>query len=474
MEKLTVCLLNDSFPPTIDGVANATLNYARCIEKSHGHAIVATPWYPHVKDDYPFKVVRYASAAMTKRLGYRGGIPFDLRMQTYLARQNIDVIHTHCPFMSTLVARILRYNTGAPIVFTYHTKFDVDIEKRVALNPVRSASLKLLLNNINACDEVWVVSEGAGENLKSLGYQGKYIVMENGVDFTRGRTDEETLSKMRREYGIDPEETVFLFVGRMMWYKGVRISIDGLAKAKKEGARFKMFFVGDGTDRAEIESYCGEVGIRENCIFTGAIQDREKLRSYFSLAELFLFPSTYDTNGIVVREAAACSCPAVLVRGSCAAEGIADGRNGILIEENGDSMGEAILAACKDRDKLKEIGRCASEEIYLSWDDAVSRAVKRYGYVIERYTRDKRSSLLEQEMQDLKEEIRGIRAEFEQRKSEYVRKYYRFGRQLMEGKGMSMLAKAVKKPSVKNARPSIVSPKESKPVIVRMEEKKEK
>lgn len=444
MEKMTVCLLNDSFPPTIDGVANATLNYARCIQKSHGRAIVATPWYPGVKDKYPFKVVRYASAAMTKRLGYRGGIPFDPKMQSYLAKQNIDIIHTHCPFMSTLVARLVRYNTGAPIVFTYHTKFDVDIEKRVALNPVRNISLKLLLNNINACDEVWVVSEGAGENLKSLGYEGKYIVMENGVDFERRRTEDAVLEQMRVEYGIQEDQTVFLFVGRMMWYKGVRISIDGLAEAKKRGARFKMFFVGDGADRAEIEAYCKEVGIEEDCVFTGAIQDREKLRSYFSMAELFLFPSTYDTNGIVVREAAACNCPAVLIRGSCAAEGIIDGRNGILIEENGASMAEAVLAACADRAGLKEIGLHASEEIYLSWDEAVDRACKRYQTVIARYTREKRSKVLEQE-------IRELREFYEQRKSAYVRRYYRFGRQLIEG-GWKDAGKTVKKIVTGNIR----------------------
>jgi glycosyltransferase involved in cell wall biosynthesis len=426
MEKMTVCLLNDSFPPTIDGVANATLNYARCIQKSHGRAIVATPWYPRVKDNYPFTVIRYASAAMTKRLGYRGGFPFDPKMQHYLSKQGIDVIHTHCPFMSTLVARMLRYNTGAPIVFTYHTKFDMDIEKRVALNPVRSASLKLLMNNINACDEVWVVSEGAGENLRSLGYEGDYIVMENGVDFERRRTDEAVLAQMRQEYRIRPEQTVFLFVGRMMWYKGVRISIDGLSLAKKQGAQFKMFFVGDGADRKEIEEYCKEVGIYEDCVFTGAIQDREKLRSYFSLGELFLFPSTYDTNGIVVREAAACSCPAILIKGSCAAEGITDGRNGILIEENGPSMAEAILAACADREKLKEIGVHAAEEIYLSWDEAVDRAAERYQTVIARYTREKHARVLEQEMKELREI-------YAQRKSQYVRKYYRIGRKLTDG-----------------------------------------
>ena len=123
MKKMTVCLLNDSFPPTIDGVANATINYARNIQKNHGRAIVATPWYPGVKDHYDFTVVRYASASISKRLGYRGGFPYDPRMHKYLSKQNIDVIHSHCPFMSTLVARVVRYHTGAPIVFTYHTKF---------------------------------------------------------------------------------------------------------------------------------------------------------------------------------------------------------------------------------------------------------------------------------------------------------------------------------------------------------------
>ena len=434
MKKMTVCLLNDSFPPTIDGVANATLNCARCIQKSHGRAIVATPWYPGVKDNYPFKVIRYASAAITKRLGYRGGIPFDPRMQRFLAKQDVDIIHTHCPFMSTVVARILRYNTGAPIVFTYHTKFDVDIEKRVALNPVRNASLRLLLNNINACDEVWVVSKGAGENLKSLGYQGRYIVMENGVDFEKRRTDETILQQMREAYHISPSDTVFLFVGRMMWYKGVKISIDGLSIAKKKGSQFKMFFVGDGADRTEIEAYCAKVGIKDDVIFTGSIQDREKLRSYFSLADLFLFPSTYDTNGIVVREAAACSCPSVLVRGSCAAEGITDERNGILIEEKGESMAVAIEKACGDRERLREIGRHAADEIYLSWDEAVDRACKRYQVVIERYTREKRNHLLEQEMREMK-------AAFEERKSHYIRQYYRFGRQLIEGKGAKLALK---------------------------------
>lgn len=69
-------------------------------------------------------------------------------------------------------------------------------------------------------------------------------------------------------------------------------------------------------------------------IFTGAIYDREELRVYYTAGDLFIFPSLYDTNGIVVREAAACGVASVMIKGSCAAEGITHMRTGILTEDD--------------------------------------------------------------------------------------------------------------------------------------------
>lgn len=383
MRKLNVGVFNDSFPPILDGVANATVNYARSIQKIYGKAVVATPWYPKVKDDYPFRVIRYSSTNVSKRLGYRMGNPFNPLLIKKLENENLDIIHIHSPFTSALLARVLRRYTGAPIVFTYHTKFDVDIEKRVAFNPLRKVSIKFLMSNINACDEVWVVSEGAGENLIQLGYEGEFQVMENGTDFEKGLGSEESMQTIRQQYGIEVDDTVFLFVGRMMWYKNLKFTIDSLKAAKEQGATFKMLFVGDGVDRPSIQEYIAALGLEKDCIFTGAIHDREHLRSYFSIANLFLFPSTYDTNGIVVREAAACGCPSLLIDGSCASEKIQHNITGILIDETIDSMSSEILLACGDHERLENIGKNATDQIYLSWDDAVGKAFKRYHHIIE-------------------------------------------------------------------------------------------
>ena len=120
----------------------------------------------------------------------------------------------------------------------------------------------------------------------------------------------------------------------------------------------------------------------DKCIFTGPVYDRNELRAWNTRADLFLFPSTFDTNGLVVREAAACGLASVLIRDSCAAEGITDGQNGFLIDENAESMVALLLQVSKDLDYLHEAGQHAMDEIYLSWQECVAKAYERYQFVL--------------------------------------------------------------------------------------------
>ena len=386
-EKLSVCLLNDSFPPVIDGVANAVLNYARIIQEGLGSTVVGVPDYPGVTDSYPFPVVRYPSFDTTKLVGYRAGYPFSPRALDALAEFAPDIIHSHCPVMSTVMARALRERLDVPVVFTYHTKFDIDIRRAISGHLLQQTAIRLLVDNISACDEVWVVSRGAGENLRSLGYAGDYIVMENGVDFPRGPVFQEKCEALRQELALPPEVPVYLFVGRMMWYKGIRIILDALAALRRSGQDFRMLLVGDGMERQEMEQLVKELRLDDVCIFTGAIRDREKLRTYFSLSDLFLFPSTFDTNGIVVREAAACGTASVLVRDSCAAEDVTEDGNALLIEENAASLKALLERVGTNRPALRDLGQRALEQLYLSWEDSVTRAYARYGIVLDHYRR---------------------------------------------------------------------------------------
>lgn len=387
-EKSTVCLLNDSFPPQIDGVANTVLNYARFAESNGYEPLVITPSHPQAEDArFPFPILRYPSVTFRRMEGYMAGIPFSPETARSVSERKVALIHSHCPIISTFMARELRQIAPAPLVLTYHTKFDVDISNIVRQKPLQLACKKVLAANISACDEVWAVSRGAGENLRALGYEGDYLVMPNGVDFPRERVLEAAIAAATAGYDLPTDVPVYLFVGRMMWYKGVRIILDALGALRGQGKEFRMVFIGDGDDRAEMEACAAACGIRERCIFTGAIHDREALRAWYCRADLFLFPSSYDTNGLVVREAAACALAAVLIEGSCAAEDVTDGRNGFLIREDWESLFHCLLTLHDQPQQLREVGRRAAEELYLSWETAVKQAMERYQVVIDRYQR---------------------------------------------------------------------------------------
>ena len=387
---MKICLMNDSFPPVIDGVANAVLNYARVISAKRGECAVVTPEYPGAEYDYPFPVYTYPSLDTTKAFGYRTGLPLEPRLIPRLKEENFSLIHTHCPMISTLLARSLRTAANVPVVFTYHTKYDLDIANALRGQLLQEAAVRMLVANIEACEEVWVVSRGAGENLRQLGFRGEYRVMENGVDLPKGSVSPEAAKEAAAGFDLPAGIPVYLFVGRLMWYKGIRLILEGLAALKAAGKDFRMVFVGSGGDEAEIRAEAERLELGQKCVFTGPVRDREKLRGWYSRADLLLFPSTFDTNGLVVREAAACGLPALLIRDSCAAEGVTDGVNGFLIPEESAALFAALDRLHGREEILEQTGRKAMDDLYLSWENSVFRAWDRYEEILaERHSRKK-------------------------------------------------------------------------------------
>ena len=382
----TICLLNDSFPPIIDGVANAVVNYAENIEKNHGHALVVTPNMPGADDSgYSFPVIRYPSIDTRKLFGYVAGYPFSPEAAYRIRDEKTDLLHLHCPAASALLARQIRETADLPLVLTWHTKYDIDIANAIHGKLLQEGAMQALLRNVRSCDEVWAVSHGAADNLRSLGYDREIVIMPNGIDLPKGAPSPEQVHTVTDPYDLPEDIPVLLFVGRLMWYKGIRIILDALASLAAGGQRFRMVFIGRGTDEAAIRETVLDLGLRDSVLFTGPVRDREALRAWYARADLFLFPSTFDTNGLVVREAAACGLASVLIRGSAAAEDVTDGRNAFLIEENAASMADKLKTLLAQPETLRAVGENAENDLYLSWEDAVRNAADRYEVVIDNF-----------------------------------------------------------------------------------------
>ena len=203
-----VGLFNDSFPPSIDGVANTVINYANIINENYGKCVVVTPMYPNVVDNYPYEVFRYYSAKITREMPYRVGNPFSLSTIHALKKKEFDLLHVHSPFVSSLLAHEVSLTLGKkkiPTILTYHTKFDIDIDRYVANKAFNKVAKKFVKKNIGYADEVWTVSNGTVDSLRKIGYDGNVIIMPNGTDMKKGKSPKENIAELDRIYKTEKE-----------------------------------------------------------------------------------------------------------------------------------------------------------------------------------------------------------------------------------------------------------------------------
>lgn len=381
--KLKIAIGTEAFPPTIDGISTVAKCYADIINDKLGKAVIVTPKNPNQEDyKYKYRIYRYKSL-FTFGEGYPVGWPFKRQFSEDIINMDFDILHSHCPIATSYFFRRVNRIKRIPQVLTYHTKYEYDFESRIPGYPLRHRAYGFLLNNIKSADEVWVTSKGTAESLRKVGYEGNYIIMPNGCDLPISRFSCDDRDIIRRKHSIPAGVPILIFVGRMMWYKNIKIIVDACGRLKAEGFDFRLLMIGTGPDENAIKKYVRKSGLDGNIVFTGQILDRNELQLYYSASDLLVFPSVFDTNGLVVREAAASATAALLVEGSCAAEGIKDGDTGFLCSENAESVAASIFNIFKNKDILVKVGENAQNDIYISWDESIKNAYERYHIVID-------------------------------------------------------------------------------------------
>jgi len=187
---------------------------------------------------------------------------------------------------------------------------------------------------------------------------------------------------------------VLLFVGQINWKKNILRILEAAALLKKSGAAFKLVLAGQGPDAEAIVKKAHSLGLEEQLVMTGMIGDTRTLDALYSRADLFVFPSLYDTFSLVIREAAAMDTPSVAVEGSCAAESITHGVNGYLCQDSTDSLYQAIREALDNPERARAIGLEAHRTIPVSWEEVIKDAARRYESLAERFVCHPRASHL--------------------------------------------------------------------------------
>ena len=381
-------IFNDNFPPILDGVGLTAQNYAYWLHEKGYDVRVITPYAPNAEEVInaaSYKINRYISIPIPFRHPYRYGMPhIDLPFMRNWMKMDFELVHAHCPFTSGNLAYAAAQRQHIPMVATFHSKYRQDFEHNVKSKLIVDQMVRHIIRFFEKADEVWIPLPAVEETLREYGFKGHVEVVENGNDFYTPTVQIEAMrAEMREELGLLPDETMLLFVGQHTWEKNIGLILDALALIKEKP--FQLFMVGTGYAVREIRHRIKLLGLSHKVTLLGNIHDRERLKKIYAAADLFIFPSLYDTCGLVVRESAAMHRPSLMLAGSTAATAITDGANGFVSPNSLDEYATHIVSLMEHPELLMRVGNKASKTISRSWESVMEEVVLRYKDIQESY-----------------------------------------------------------------------------------------
>jgi glycosyltransferase involved in cell wall biosynthesis len=333
---------------------------------ARGHEVwIFAPRLPGPRPEIPH-LVRYPSIPALTYPEFALAMPYARGIATRVRTLAVDVFHAHHPFLLGPAARRLARRLRRPLVFTYHTRY----EKYAHYVPLRralveAAAIRLSTRFAARADAVIAPSAVIRDELLARGVQTPIAVVPTGVDlecFSPGEA-----AAARAALDLDPREPLILYVGRLDREKSMDRILLAFERIASTLPRARLLLVGQGTQAEALRGLARRLAVGDRVQFAG-VRPHHALVSYYRAADVFVFASETETQGLVLAEAAACALPAVAVGAPGCAEVVHDGETGILTKATPAALAEAIIDLLLDPDRRRAMGRRARQVAEQGFD----------------------------------------------------------------------------------------------------------
>ncbi len=387
-KRLSIGIFVDSFFPMVDGVIVVVDNYARRLVKDNDVTIICPrPLVKDYKFDKPYKVITCRTIKIPL-IEYRHAKPlFDPKFRKKVNSLHFDIVHIHAPFNLGNMGTRYAKRHHVPLLATFHSQYKQDFYIRTKSRLFTAFMMHRIMKVFNRADLSFAVNERTRDLYHNeYGAKVKTLIKHNGTDL-KYFSDQQRLAELKAKYGIKADEKVLLFVGRIDKVKNLYFTVDVLKILHEKGFKFRMLFVGSGPDQEGLEKKIAKSGFSDSVMFLGRIIERETIAMHYGIADLFVFPSLYDTNSLVQIEAASQKTPTIFIKDSVTSGTVTDGVNGYFAENDATDFANKIIAIFEEADKYREISENAHDQLYKTWDDVIKSTYDDYLQIIAEKTK---------------------------------------------------------------------------------------
>ena len=296
---MRVALVTNNYLPFCGGVTTSVETLRRGLEIRGHEAWVLAPRFRTETADGP-RVIRYPSIPAATYPEFALAVPFAPRITRRVRRLEVDVFHSHHPFLLGPAARRLARQQRRPLVFTYHTRYDkyahyVPFRRSV----VEGLAVRLSTRFAAGADAVIAPSCVIRDELITRGVRTPIAVVPTGVDLARFQPGD--VGAARRQLGLDPRDMIVLYVGRLDREKSVDLILLAFERVAGTVSRARLVLVGDGTQREELRRRAARSAVSERVTFLG-VRPHDTLPTCYQAADLFVFASETETQGLVLAD----------------------------------------------------------------------------------------------------------------------------------------------------------------------------
>ena len=285
------------------------------------------------------------------------------------AAADCDLIHVQTPFVAHYAGLAAARKIGLPVLATYHTLFEEYLQHYAPCLPaswLRRAARSFSRRQCNALDGIIVPSSAMRERLEQYGVKTTLHVLPTGIPVSRFGSGDG--AAFRKAHGIPATRPVALYVGRVAHEKNIGFLIEAVRVAIAGVPDLLLLITGEGPATAELKRQVEQLGLDRAIRFLGYLDRQRELPGCYGAADLFVFASRTETQGLVLLEAMAAGLPVMALSEMGAKDILAPGKGCLTPPDDTAAFGQMLAHFFKNRDVWQHLG-VEARQYALSWSD---------------------------------------------------------------------------------------------------------